>query len=97
MRMEDDPRDRSGESNNLRTEERTKSGMMERSSMSVCNKLNWPQKQLGYRFIQEPVAFNQLTFDHLVVGEIATIRNCIDLHEAKHRLRLLERVGYWKL
>lgn len=65
--------------------------------MNVRTKLTWPQKQLGFRFIQEPLVFNQLTYDHLVVGEIATIRACNDLYEAKHRLRLLERVGYWKL
>lgn len=92
-----DTRECAGESNLVRGDERLKSGMMDKSSMSVCTRLIWPQKQLGYRFIQEPIAFNQLTFDHLVVGEIATIRACSDLFEAKHRLRLLERVGYWKL
>lgn len=70
---------------------------MDKTSNIVKTKLNWPQKQLGFRFIQEPLGFNQLTFDHLIVGEIATIRNTLDMHEAQHRLRLLERIGYWKL
>lgn len=89
-------RDRSGE-HSIKSEEKLRSGMMEKSSTNVKTKLVWPQKQLGYRYIQEPLSFNQLTFDHLVVGEIATVRNCTDSNEIKHRLRLLERVGYWKL
>lgn len=90
-------RDQSGESFRTKTDDKVKSGMMDKSSMNVRNKLTWPQKQLGFRFIQEPVSFAQLTYEHLVVGGIATIRACTDLFEAKHRLRLLERVGYWKL
>lgn len=78
-------------------EEKIRSGITEKAEASVRRKLTWPQKNLGFKFIQEPLGFNQLTFEHLIVGEITTIRNCHNMTEAKHRMRLLERIGYWKL
>lgn len=91
--MEKPSRDHSGGSK----EEKIKSGITEKAEASVRQKLTWPQKNLGFKFIQEPLGFNQLTFEHLIVGEITTIRNCPDIKEAKHRMRLLERIGYWRL
>lgn len=78
-------------------DEKIKSGITEKAEASVRRKLTWPQKNLGFKFIQEPLGFNQLTFEHLIVGEITTIRNCQNILEAKHRMRLLERIGYWRL
>lgn len=86
-------REKTGESK----EEKIKSGITEKAEASVRQKLTWPQKNLGFKFIQEPLGFNQLTFEHLIVGEITTIRNCQNILEAKHRMRLLERIGYWRL
>lgn len=91
--IENQAADKSGESK----EEKIKSGITEKAEASVRQKLTWPQKNLGFKFIQEPLGFNQLTFEHLIVGEITTIRNCQSMVEAKHRMRLLERIGYWRL
>ncbi len=52
---------------------------------------------LRFGFIEEPLKFKQLWYEHLVVGEIATIRQCCDQDECEARLILLDRISYWTL
>ena len=74
-----------------------KSGMYDKPTHAIRSKLVWPQKQLKFAFITEDVEFKHLTFEHFVAGEIRTIRSCKSEEEKDNRLRLLERISYWKL
>ncbi len=73
------------------------SGMYDRATLQIVEKLVWPQKNLHYIFLQEGLSFQQLTFSHLVVGETTTIKCCDDKTEHQGRLRLMERISYWVL
>ena len=72
------------------------SGMYDRATKAVLEKLVWPQKNLHYGFLQEGLSFRQLTFYHLVAGEITTIATASPT-ERRGRLWLLERLAYWML
>lgn len=83
--------------NNSPSKNKIKSGILDTADSFAKEKLIWPQKQLGYKFLQTQPSFDQLQFEHLVLGELCTISSCEDLFEAKHRLRLLQRIAYWKM
>lgn len=70
--------------------------MYDRATKAVLEKLVWPQKNLHYGFLQEGLSFRQLTFYHLVAGEITTIATASPT-ERRGRLWLLERLAYWML
>lgn len=76
---------------------KSRSGISDTAESFAKEKLVWPQKQLGFRFLQIQPTFDQLQFEHLVVGELSTIATCSSAFEAKHRIRLLQRVSYWKM
>ena len=101
-------RDRSGESSPFSSlsrspvahdgnERRVTSGIHDKLSSKVRTKLTWPQKQLKFAFISESIEFRSLTFEHFVAGEVMTIRSCKNEVERDNRLRLLERICYWKI
>ena len=52
---------------------------------------------LRFGFIEEPLKIKQLKYEHLVVEEISTIRQCRDPLEHESRLILLDRILYWML
>lgn len=93
------PRDRnhSGRSNSPAPKNKSKSGINDTADCCAKEKLIWPQKQLGFKFLQNQPSFDQLQFEHLVVGELNTIMSCEDAFQAKHRIRLLQRLAYWKM
>lgn len=76
---------------------KNKSGINDTADTFAKEKLIWPQKQLGFRFLHQQPSFEQLQFEHLVVGELSTIAGCEDELELKNRIRLLQRVAYWKM
>ncbi len=52
------------------------SGMYDKPNVKTHLTLRWPQMNLRFGFIEEPLKFKQLRYEHLVVGEIATICQC---------------------
>lgn len=92
-------RNYSGESLNHSPQNKHKSrlGINDTAESFAKEKLIWPQKQLGFRFLQNQPSFDQLQFEHLVLGELCTIAGCESSFEASNRLRLLQRIAYWKM
>ena len=76
---------------------KVKSGIYDKPSSKVKTKMIWPQKQLKFAFISKGVDFTNLTFEHFVAGQVMTIKSCKSEFEKSNRLRLLERICYWKI
>ena len=76
---------------------KTKSGMLNKSTTNIRHKEVWPQKNLGEDWAEEEIEFKQLKFEHLVAGETRTIETCTDPAQILGRLRLLRRLAYLKL
>ncbi len=73
------------------------SGMYGKPDVKTRLMLHWPQMNLRFGFIEEPLKFKQLKYEHLVVGEVAMICQCQDQAEKEARLILLDRISYWTL
>ncbi len=65
------------------------SGMYNRATKTVVEKLIWPQKNLQYGFLQKGIMFKQLTYHHLITGEVSTLAQCRSVPEVQGHLRLL--------
>lgn len=98
-RRDNYPRGRnySGGSQNHSPKNKSKSGINDTAESFAKEKLIWPQKQLGFRYLQNQPSFDQLQFEHLVLGELCTISSTDSSFEASNRLRLLKRIAYWKM
>ena len=73
-----------------------KSGILDKTTTNIQQKLVWPQQNLGEDWVDEDIDFRQLKFKHLV-GETRTIETCTEPAQILTRPRLLCRMAYLKL
>ena len=76
---------------------KTKSGMLDTATSNIQLKQVWPQKNLLEDWADEEVDFKNMTFEHLVAGEVRTIEMATQPTEILGRLKLLRRMTYIKL
>lgn len=74
-----------------------KSGMYAKVADDVVKQLKWPHKKLATRWVPSRLQMNQLTFEHVVAGELAIIQRATDPEEVRSRLHILQKVAYWNM
>ena len=79
------------------TRSSTKSGMLDKATANIQQKVIWAQKNLLEDWADEEIEFKQMQFEHLVAGELHTIKTCTEPTQILGRLRLLRRFEYAKL
>lgn len=47
-----------------------KSGMLDKPSDKIKHKIDWPQSELNFEYVNSPIKFSELEFDMLVAGEL---------------------------
>lgn len=76
---------------------RVKSGMYDKIADDVVRKLKWPHKKLDSRWVSPRPLVHQLSFEHVVAGEIAIIMRSNNPEEVRCRLHILQKLAYWNL
>lgn len=74
-----------------------KSGMYAKVADDVVKQLKWPHKKLATRWVPGRLLMNQLTFEHVVAGELAIIQRATDPEEVRSRIHILQKVAYWNM
>ena len=80
-----------------KSKKKLKSGMVAKPAENIKSVAIWPHFSLHAVFAAAPLVFNQLTFEHLVAGEVYTIAACHDVFEIRGRLNLLGRLSLLKV
>lgn len=73
-----------------------KSGFLDKPDTNVRSKVQVPHMAQSGLFMHKPTTFEKLSFECFVAGEARIIEMCSDPVEMLGRLKLLQRVCYWK-
>lgn len=73
-----------------------RSGFLDKPDTDVHMKVLVPHMAQNRCFVHRPTTFEKLTFECFVAGEARIIEKCSDPIEMLGRLRLLQRVCYWR-
>lgn len=75
---------------------KVKSGFLDKPDTNVQHKVLVPHMAQNRCFMHKPVTFEKLSFECFVAGEAHIIEKCTNASEMVGRLKLLQRVCYWK-
>ena len=77
--------------------QKLKLGMFAKHTSTIKRPQLWPDNHLDPHFVSHMPKFQDISWDQLVVGEVAIILQAKSCTQAMGRLWLLKQLAYWKL